>query len=71
VPRKTYAVEITAFFLVIRELQQLGWSCWPSYRPQEQVQQVRSIIEGLGLAPATPEEAREILDLKDADLVAF
>lgn len=37
----------------------------------EQVRQVRSIIEGLGLAPATPEEAREILDLKGADLVAF
>jgi uncharacterized protein (DUF849 family) len=37
----------------------------------EQVRQVRSIIEGLGLAPATPEEAREILDLKGADSVAF
>jgi uncharacterized protein (DUF849 family) len=37
----------------------------------EQVRHVRGIVEGLGLTPATPEEAREILDLKGADSVAF
>jgi uncharacterized protein (DUF849 family) len=37
----------------------------------EQVRQVRGIVEGLGLTPATPEEARDILDLKGADSVAF
>ena len=37
----------------------------------EQVRQVRGIIEGLGLAVATPAEAREILQLKGADHVAF
>ncbi|GAC1335136.1 MAG: 3-keto-5-aminohexanoate cleavage protein [Beijerinckiaceae bacterium] len=37
----------------------------------EQVRLARSIIEGLGLAIATPDEAREILDLKGADKVAF
>jgi uncharacterized protein (DUF849 family) len=37
----------------------------------EQVCQVRSIVEGLGLTPATSEEARDILDLKGADSVAF
>jgi uncharacterized protein (DUF849 family) len=31
----------------------------------------RSIIEGLGLAIASPDEAREILELKGADQVAF
>jgi uncharacterized protein (DUF849 family) len=37
----------------------------------EQVRLARQIIEGLGLAVATPEEAREILDLKGADKVEF
>jgi uncharacterized protein (DUF849 family) len=37
----------------------------------EQVRIARSIIEGLGLAIASPEEAREILELKGADQVAF
>jgi uncharacterized protein (DUF849 family) len=36
-----------------------------------QVRQVRQIIEGLGLEPATPDEAREILSLKGADRVNF
>jgi uncharacterized protein (DUF849 family) len=36
-----------------------------------QVLQVRKIIEGLGLEVASPEEAREILDLKGGDLVGF
>jgi uncharacterized protein (DUF849 family) len=36
-----------------------------------QVRQVRSIIEGLGLEAATPDEAREILGLKGADRVNF
>jgi uncharacterized protein (DUF849 family) len=36
-----------------------------------QVSQVRKIIEGLGLDVATPEEAREILDLKGSDRTAF
>ncbi len=36
-----------------------------------QVLQVRMIIEGLGLKVATPDEALEILELKDADLVGF
>jgi uncharacterized protein (DUF849 family) len=36
-----------------------------------QVTQVRQIIEGLGLEVATPDEAREILQLKGADKVAF
>jgi uncharacterized protein (DUF849 family) len=35
----------------------------------EQVQQVRRIIEGMGLALATPDEAREILQLKGKDRV--
>jgi uncharacterized protein (DUF849 family) len=35
------------------------------------VRQVRKIIEGLGLEIATPDEAREILQLKGADKVAF
>ena len=37
----------------------------------EQVMRVRQIIEGLGLEPATPDEAREILALKGADRVGF
>ena len=36
-----------------------------------QVMQVRKIIEGLGLEVATPDEAREILELKGGDRVAF
>lgn len=37
----------------------------------QQVRAARQIIEGLGLAIATPDEAREILSLKGADRVAF
>ncbi len=37
----------------------------------EQVTKVRQIIEGLGLAVATPDEARDILALKGGDQVAF
>ena len=37
----------------------------------QQVTAVRQIIEGLGLAIATPDEAREMLALKGADRVAF
>jgi uncharacterized protein (DUF849 family) len=37
----------------------------------QQVRQVRKIIEGLGLEVATPDEARQILELKGADKVAF
>jgi uncharacterized protein (DUF849 family) len=37
----------------------------------EQVVKVRGIVEGLGLSVATPTEAREILQLKGADRVAF
>jgi uncharacterized protein (DUF849 family) len=37
----------------------------------EQVRLARQIIEGLGLELATPDEAREILDLKGGDAVAF
>ncbi|MBD3678350.1 MAG: 3-keto-5-aminohexanoate cleavage protein [Rhodobacteraceae bacterium] len=37
----------------------------------EQVRQVRAIIEGLGLEVASPDEAREILDLKGGDQVGF
>ena len=37
----------------------------------QQVRQVRKIIEGLGLEVATPDEAREILQLKGAHKVAF
>jgi uncharacterized protein (DUF849 family) len=36
-----------------------------------QVTQVRKIIEGLGLEIASPDEAREILQLKGGDKVAF
>jgi uncharacterized protein (DUF849 family) len=37
----------------------------------EQVRKVRQIIEGLGLEPATPDEARSILALKGGDKVDF
>ena len=37
----------------------------------EQVRLARQVIEGLGLEIATPDEAREILDLKGGDKVAF
>lgn len=37
----------------------------------EQVELARKIIEGLGLAVASPDEAREILQLKGGDQVAF
>ena len=37
----------------------------------EQVRAARQIVEGLGLSVATPDEAREILQLKGADKVAF
>ena len=37
----------------------------------EQVLRVRSILEGLGLEIATPDEAREILQLKGANRVGF
>ena len=36
-----------------------------------QVTQVRKIIEGLGLEVATPEDARQILELKGSDRVGF
>ncbi|MFN7190428.1 MAG: 3-keto-5-aminohexanoate cleavage protein, partial [Rhodospirillales bacterium] len=36
----------------------------------EQVHLVRQIIEGLGLAVATPDEAREMLSLKGGDTLA-
>jgi uncharacterized protein (DUF849 family) len=35
------------------------------------VTQVRKIIEGLGLEIASPDEARELLQLKGGDKVAF
>lgn len=37
----------------------------------EQVAKIRRIIEDLGSEVATPDEAREMLDLKGADRVAF
>jgi uncharacterized protein (DUF849 family) len=37
----------------------------------DQVRRVRQIIEGLGLAVATPDDAREILGLKGGDKVGF
>ncbi len=37
----------------------------------EQVRLVRQIIEGMGLAIATPDEARQMLRLKGSDLVGF
>jgi uncharacterized protein (DUF849 family) len=36
-----------------------------------QVRKIRKIIEDLGNTVATPDEAREILDLKGADKVDF
>ena len=36
-----------------------------------EVRKVREILEGLGLEIATPDEARELLDLKGGDRVAF
>jgi uncharacterized protein (DUF849 family) len=36
-----------------------------------QVRNVVKIVEGLGLEVATPDEAREILQLKGGDAVAF
>ncbi len=37
----------------------------------EQVTLARKLIEGLGMQPATPDDAREILSLKGGDQVAF
>jgi uncharacterized protein (DUF849 family) len=37
----------------------------------EQVRKARAIIEGLGLQIASADEAREILELKGGDEVAF
>jgi len=37
----------------------------------EQVRKMRNILEEMGKSVATPDEAREMLDLKGADLVAF
>ena len=37
----------------------------------QQVAKMRHIIEGLGLAVATPDEARELLTLKGGDRVEF
>ena len=37
----------------------------------EQVQRIRVVLEALNIDVATPDEAREILDLKGADKVAF
>jgi uncharacterized protein (DUF849 family) len=37
----------------------------------QQVRHVRRIVEGLGLELATPDEAREILQLKGRERVAF
>jgi uncharacterized protein (DUF849 family) len=37
----------------------------------QQVRLARQIIGGLGLEIATPDEARDILDLKGGDAVAF
>ena len=37
----------------------------------EQVSKVREILEGLSLEIATPDEAREILQLKGSSSVAF
>jgi uncharacterized protein (DUF849 family) len=37
----------------------------------DQVRKAREIIEGLGLQVATPAEARQILELKGKDAVAF
>ncbi len=37
----------------------------------EQVRKIRTIVEALGLEVATPDEAREILNLKGGDMVGF
>ena len=37
----------------------------------QQVKKVRGIIEGMGLEIATPDEAREMLELKGAQKVAI
>ena len=37
----------------------------------QQVRAARQIVEGLGLAIATPDEAREMLNLKGGDKVGF
>lgn len=37
----------------------------------EQVHQIRQVLSGLSLEPATPDEAREMLHLKGSDEVAF
>jgi uncharacterized protein (DUF849 family) len=37
----------------------------------QQVEKARRVVEGLGLAVATPEEARGMLGLKGGDQVAF
>ena len=37
----------------------------------EQVSKIRGILEQLGLEIATPAEARQMLDLKGGDAVAF
>jgi uncharacterized protein (DUF849 family) len=51
-------------------------SLWPgkgtlAKRNADQLPNVRQIIEGLGLEIATPNEARQILQLKGADKVKF
>lgn len=43
----------------------------PAKSNAEQVTMVRQVIEGLGREIATPDEAREILELKGGDQVAF
>ena len=43
----------------------------PAESNAQQVRKVREIIEGLGLAVATPAQAREILALKGRDAAAF
>jgi uncharacterized protein (DUF849 family) len=37
----------------------------------DQVRLIRQILEGMSLEVATPDEAREILELKGGDQVAF
>jgi uncharacterized protein (DUF849 family) len=37
----------------------------------DQVRLIRQVLEGMSLEVATPAEAREILDLKGGDQVAF
>lgn len=43
----------------------------PAESSAQQVRTARQVIEGLGLHLATPDDAREILQLKGADKVAF